>query len=107
MSDLKLSNDQILMSDEFLREFGYLGDFQLNVLVIETLCIAKELKNVSFNVDKNKKYIEATLYLSFWGLLLYNKQKIINRLSEFYSEYLPAYKFKIVFKKYRVKKNVG
>lgn len=87
----------IFNADEFLRGSGYLGTFQKNTLILNTLVLCDKAKNVSFDIDTNKQTINVVLYFKRWKMLFLNRNKIIQRLSSFYKDYLPSYSFKINF----------
>ncbi len=95
---INLSN--AMYSDEFLRSFGILSDFQKNNLVLVTMCACTKIKNVHFTIDSNNKNIDATLYLGWFNLKFANKQKIVNQLKALYSEYIPNYTIRIKFQYY-------
>lgn len=107
ITDLPAFNEtQLALSDEFLSSFGFLGSTQINSLVINTLCVAPEVQNVEFYIDRENKIIDCVLLLGFWALLFYNKQKIIDKISHIYSESkcVSQYRVNFKFKRLKVKK---
>ncbi len=91
----------ILHADDFLRSSGHLTSYHFNNLVLTTLCAVPKLKNVAFDIDQNKRTLHAIFYLSRFGMVFYNKDKITKTALALYREYLSEYSYSSEFRIYK------